>query len=427
MSPSPTGFPTEESQPRRYWRLVVGMAAVYSLLFIMAQMHRMGGAVVAPSIAAELSLSASDLGLIIGAMFLASAAMQPVSGILLDRFGTVRAVVMLLPLAVFGMLLFAWGESVLSLTIGRALIGAGFACTVSGLYIFLLSWVKRENFTMATTLVLAVPGTIAVLLASTPLALLLEELGRGYLFTALAAASIVVVGAVSLMVKEGPRSTRLNRAPQTLRQSIGGTLMIVQQKRFLWIAAYGLTALGPSYSIIGLLSGVYLQERFGLDTITLGNTLFALFIALNLGGAMYGPLDRFVGRRQLVVASGITTQIILILTLCAMPMLGYWGTAGLLVAFASFSQVQPLVIAQAQSLFAPELSGRVITTSNIFMVGGIFVFQAASGRAYDYFTQTLGLSPVDGYRLTFLVLAACQAIGLLFYLRAPAPNVDKNT
>ena len=71
----------------RTFALVVGMAAVYSLLFVMAQMHRMGGAVIAPALSLELSLSASDLGLIIGTMFLASAATQPISGILLDRFG----------------------------------------------------------------------------------------------------------------------------------------------------------------------------------------------------------------------------------------------------------------------------------------------------------------------------------------------------
>ena len=52
-------------------RLVIAMAAVYSLLFVMAQMHRMGGAVIAPALAAELALNASDLGLIIGVMFLA--------------------------------------------------------------------------------------------------------------------------------------------------------------------------------------------------------------------------------------------------------------------------------------------------------------------------------------------------------------------
>jgi len=66
----------------------------------------------------------------------------------------------------------------------------------------------------------------------------------------------------------------------------------------------------------------------------------------------------------------------------------------------------------------------VITTTNIFMVGGIFVFQGAAGLAYDVFTQTFGADPIEGYRLTFLALGLCQIIGVLFYLQAPAPMVE---
>ncbi len=411
-------------EPSGYLRLVVVMAAVYSLLFVMAQMHRMGGAVIAPYLSEELRLSASDLGLVIGAMFFASAAAQPLSGVLLDRFGSVRAVTLLMPVAVGGMLLFAWTDSVASLTVGRILIGAGFSCVVSGLYVFLLGWVRRENFTVAATLILAVPGTAAVLLSSTPLAVSLDEFGRGPVFTGLAVATVLVVTLVAFTVREGPRSNRHTREPETLRQSFAGTLTILRQRRFLWIAAYGLTSLGPAYSVIGLLSGVYLRERFALDTAALGNAVFALLIALNLGGAIYGPIDRLLGRRKLVIVSGVSIQVTLMCVLAAVGGLNFWMTLGLLVAFAAVSQIQPLVLAHAQSLFGPEFSGRVITTTNIFMVGGIFVFQGAAGLAYDVFTQTFGADPIEGYRLTFLALGLCQIIGVLFYLQAPAPMVE---
>jgi hypothetical protein len=62
---------------RTFW-LVVGMAGVYSLLFMQAQMHRMG---IAPHLGQELALGTSELGLIICVMFMASAAAQPVSGV----------------------------------------------------------------------------------------------------------------------------------------------------------------------------------------------------------------------------------------------------------------------------------------------------------------------------------------------------------
>lgn len=401
------------------------MAAVYSLLFVMAQMHRMGGAVIAPALSAELSLSASDLGLIIGAMFLASAATQPVSGILLDRAGPVRAVAYLAPIGIAGMLIFAWAEDVWLLTLARAMIGSGFACVVSGIYVFLLGWVSRENFTTAAATIQAIPGTAAVLIASTPLAILLDDAGRGPVFVGLAVMTAATIGLVALTVKEGPRSTRKSRAPETVTQSFRGILMIVSQRRFLWLAAFSVTAIGPAISVIGLLSGVYLRERFGLDAKALGTTILVLLIALNLGGVIYGPLDRWTGRRKLVVAGGILTQISLLTLLAVLGDAGFLTSIILLTAFASVSQLHALVVAHAQSLFGPELSGRVITTTNIFLVGGIFVFQAASGAAYDIYTHVLGATPADGYRLTFITLAACQLLGLLFYSQTTVPGPEK--
>lgn len=420
MSPPATGKP----EPTGHLRLVIAMAAVYSLLFVMAQMHRMGGAVIAPALSLELGLSASDLGLIIGVMFFASASTQPVSGILLDRVGPVRAVAYLAPIGITGMLIFAWADEVWLLTLARAMIGSGFACVVSGIYVFLLGWVSREHFTTAAATIQAIPGTFAVLIATTPLAILLDDVGRGPVFVGLAVLTAVTIGLVALAVKEGPRSTRKTRAPETVAQSLRGILMIVSQRRFLWLAAFSVTAIGPAISVIGLLSGVYLRERFGLEPKALGTTVLVLLIALNLGGVIYGPLDRWTGRRKLVVAGGILTQISLLTLLAALGDVGFWITMGLLVAFAAVSQLHALVVAHAQSLFGPELAGRVITTTNIFMIGGIFLFQTASGIAYDLYTQGFGVSAADGYRLTFVSLAACQVIGLAFYAQTTVPKPE---
>lgn len=397
------------------------MAAVYSLLFVMAQMHRMGGAVIAPALAAELALNASDLGVIIGVMFLASACTQPVSGILLDRVGPVLAVAYLAPIGIIGMLIFAWAEDVWLLTLARAMIGSGFACVVSGIYVFLLGWVPRENFTTAAAMIQAIPGTIAVLIATTPLAVLLHDVGRGPVFVGLAVLTVVTIGLVSVTVKEGPRSTRKTREPETLRKSISGIVMIVSQRRFLWLAFFSVTAIGPAISVIGLLSGVYMRERFDLGPQELGTTVLVLLIALNLGGVIYGPLDRWTGRRKALVTGGILVQISLLTALAALGDVSYWTTLILLTAFASVSQLHALVIAHAQSLFSPNLAGRVITTTNIFMIGGIFLFQAMSGIIFDVYTQGFGVIAADGYRLTFVTLAGCQVLGLLLYSQAKVP------
>jgi tRNA A37 threonylcarbamoyltransferase TsaD len=56
---------------------------------------------------------------------------------------------------------------------------------------------------------------------------------------------------------------------------------------------------------------VYLRERFQLDATQLGNAVLALLIALNLGGVIYGPLDRWTGRRKMVIAGGVAANRLL--------------------------------------------------------------------------------------------------------------------
>ncbi len=412
---------TVQSKGNNPLRLIVFMSAIYSLLFVMAQMHRMGGAVIAPSLMSELSINASDLGLIIGVMFLASACTQPISGILLDRVGPVKAVVYLAPLSISGILIFAWVEDVWLLVLARAMIGSGFACVVSGIYVFLLGWIPRKNFTTAAALIQAIPGTIAVLLATTPLAVLLHDFGRKPIFIGLALITSLVIVLVKLTVKEGPRSALREKEPETLAQSFGGIIMILGQRRFLLLAAFSITAIGPAIAVIGLLSGVYMRDRFDLNPQQVGTTVLALLIALNLGGVIYGPLDRWTGRRKVVVSCGVIAQVSLLLCLAALGNVSYWTTLILLTAFAGVSQLHALIIAQAQNLFPPNLSGRVITTINIFIVGGIFLFQTASGFAFDLFTSLLEANIADGYRLTFCFLAFCQVLGLLVYFQTENP------
>ncbi len=213
----------------------------------------------------------------------------------------------------------------------------------------------KKNFTTAAALIQAIPGTIAVLLATAPLAVLLHDFGREPIFIGLALITSLVIVLVKLTVKEGPRSALREKEPETLAQSFGGIIMILGQRRFLLLAAFSITAIGPAIAVIGLLSGVYMRDRFDLNPQQVGTTVLALLIALNLGGVIYGPLDRWTGRRKVVVSSGVIAQVSLLLCLAALGNASYWTTLILLTAFAGVSQLHALIIAQGQNLF-PQIS-----------------------------------------------------------------------
>ena len=102
-------------------KLFLPFAGAYFLSYL----YRTANAVIGPVLSAELALGAAGLGLLTSAYFLSFAAAQLPLGILLDRFGARRVESGLLLIAAVGAAVFALGQGIAELAIGRALIGLG--------------------------------------------------------------------------------------------------------------------------------------------------------------------------------------------------------------------------------------------------------------------------------------------------------------
>src|SRR5450631_1690092 len=122
MRMSPTETPARASAPA-FLRLYLCFAAAYLLSYV----YRNINAVISPELTSSLGISASSLGFLTSAYFVAFAAMQIPAGMLLDRYGPRRVEPVLLVVAGCGALAFAASDSVGGLTFARALIGAGVA------------------------------------------------------------------------------------------------------------------------------------------------------------------------------------------------------------------------------------------------------------------------------------------------------------
>src|SRR2546426_3664053 len=90
--------------------------------YLLSYLFRTVNAVISPELTATLSVSASSLGLLTSAYFIAFAAMQVPAGMLLDRYGPRRIEPVLLAIAAIGALVFAAADGLAGLTLARALI-----------------------------------------------------------------------------------------------------------------------------------------------------------------------------------------------------------------------------------------------------------------------------------------------------------------
>ena len=129
------------AMPSRWVRIFLPFALGYYLSYLLRTVN----AVISPALTAELNLSAANLGLLTSTYFLAFGLAQIPVGIALDRFGPRRVEALLLLITAIGAAMFALGDSLQTLSVGRAFIGLGVsACLMAALKGFAL-WYPRER------------------------------------------------------------------------------------------------------------------------------------------------------------------------------------------------------------------------------------------------------------------------------------------
>lgn len=97
---------------------VVRVMLIAGGLLVAAQMHRMGGGVIAADLDARFGFSGAEVGLIMGAMFFASALGQIPTGLAFDRFGPRLTVAISTLVGLAGTVVLAQSKSLPGLFLG---------------------------------------------------------------------------------------------------------------------------------------------------------------------------------------------------------------------------------------------------------------------------------------------------------------------
>ena len=196
---------------------------VAGALLVIAQLHRASGGVVALELDRSFGLGAGQIGLVIGAMLLASAAAQLPAGLAFDRFGARRTVTAMVTLALLGTLLFARATSFIGLAAGRFLIGAGFAGVVASIMLLAMRWAPPERFATVAATVLALGSLVGGLLATTPLALALHRFGWTPTYLAIDLLCALALLVACALLRDSPAAATVRGAGrESLAESLRG-------------------------------------------------------------------------------------------------------------------------------------------------------------------------------------------------------------
>ncbi|MDH3318888.1 MAG: MFS transporter, partial [Betaproteobacteria bacterium] len=301
--------------------------------------------------------------------------------------------------------------------VGRALIGLGVSgCLMGAIKAFTL-WFPLSRLATLNGLYLAVGG-LGGLSATAPAEAFLGPFGWRALFYLLATASVGVAALIFLLVPEKP----LPGHGQTLRAQIAGFGRIFSSIPF-WRIALPLVVCHAVYQALqGLWLAPWLYDIAGYQRPAVATALLTAAIAYTVGSVFFGvSSDRLA---QAGVSRMTTYKLGLVTSLAMFALLAAGVTTGLpaILAVYAFTAISvSLAYALMTPIFPPEMTGRVITASNVMMFGTSFAFQWGIGAVLRLFPEAGGRYPAESYAVAFWWLAALQAAAVLWLLPMREP------
>jgi len=375
--------------------------------FFLSYIYRTANAVIAPLIGQELGLGDGALGFLTSAYFLIFGLAQLPVGILLDRYGPRRVESALLVVAAIGALMYGTAHDLLTLTLGRAVIGLGVsACLMGPLKAFAMSCPKHHLASRTSWIMAA--GGLGAIAAAVPLEYLLGSCGWREVCIGGAVVTLFVAALVYFVVPESRPSDGVMHAKVSLNQQVREIRVIFQSPQFWRFAPICFLFAGGFQALQGLWAGRWIAVQGGGDKMAVAAQLTSMNIAVLAGMMCMGAFaTRLIARGIKLENLYFRTMLIACLALGFMvcwPLFGsvlLWPLLGLCfslnnVAYTQFSQS-----------FPPAFAGRANSAMNMLVLAGAFSLQWGLGALVDLF-RFCGADLVSAYQCSFGLLVVSQ-------------------
>ena len=405
---------------------MLGRWAIAVAVYLVAVFHRTSLGVAGLQAASRFGISPSQLSIFILLQLGIYAGMQIPTGILVDRYGPRRLLVVAACTMGVAQMLFAVAHSYPVALLARGLLGLGDALT----FVSVLRFAAGQFAPRRYPVVVAITGTlgsIGNLVATLPLTTLLHRAGWTPTFFSAGLLSLVSGAAVYLLLPRSPRKPRQSRSlprrpPEAalLLESLRG---VGRRVRTAWSlpgtrAGFWVHFTSMSTSLaFGVLWGVpFMVEgqrmsRNAASTVLLLSVLLAIVIG--------PPIGYVTGRFR-------ATRVPLAIGTCAAMVLGWyavlaafsdpmprWLLLALVLLTTTGGPISSIGFALARDYNGPAIVG---TATGVVNVAG-FLAAITACLSLGWTLDFLGSVSLHSYRVAFAVAVTVQTVGLVEMIR----------
>ncbi|MFN7857760.1 MAG: MFS transporter [Acidovorax sp.] len=408
-------------------RMAVVVFLAFAFAYFLSALVRSVTATLAPVLAQEFALQASDLGLLAGGYFLGFAATQLPLGTWLDRHGPRKVALAFLGVAVVGSLVFSVATGFSGLLAGRVLCGVGVSACLMAPLTGYRRWLTPTAQMRANSWML-MTGSLGMVASTLPVQWALPVVGWRPLFWVLALLIAVAMGVIALWVPAWGRAAA-SPAPPAQQPPEAATPAAAEGYSMVWRHAYfqrlaplGFFVYGGMVAIQTLWAGPWMQRVAGYTPLESATGLFWINVAMLFTFWAWGMVNPWLLRQgygpdRLMTLGLPLCLVVLLYIIMAGPAAGGGAWALFCVSCTFVSLSQPAVA----MAFEQALAGRALSAYNLVIFAGVFVVQWGIGLAVDAFAAA-GLATVQSFQAAMAVYLACNAGAYAWFLLKGRPH-----
>jgi len=398
---------------------------VLAFQYLLVYFHRVSPAVVASDLIKSFHISGASLGVLASAYFYSYGAMQIPVGILSDRWGAKKTIILFSLIAACGSVLFGLSKGFGLAIVSRILVGLGVSAIFIATMKILARWFRVREYARISGTLMSIGGA-GWFVATTPLAIASQAFGWRISFIAIGFISLIMVLITWRIIADTPEKKGLPEIVEPIHtelkqdhRGIRDMGLIFRQRHFWAIAIWFTFRGGALFGFFGLWAGPYLVDVYGFSRQATGNILSMVAFAMIFLSPILGHLSdkTFSSRKKILVGTSIIN------VLCWFVMaLNYdkLSLSGLYIIFffmgITISSVGTIAIIATKEYFPPEIAGTSMGTMNIFPFIGGLIFQPLLGYILDRSGKAGGVYLPSGYQIITWILFITSILALMSVL-----------
>ncbi|OMH99673.1 MFS transporter [Bradyrhizobium brasilense] len=406
--------PTSRFTDRAYlaWTAV---AIAYAIAFL----QRVSPQSVSLSFMHDFNTDAAGVAMLASSYFWGYTLMQIPAGLLVDRYGVKRVVLVSMIASSLGSAAFALAPNLLDVFVARLIVACGDALVFTALLKLVAQSFADERFGVMSG-ISQVSGYVGGVIATTPLAAAVSGFGWRACFLFIACIGLANLAFAKLALKPDPAS----HSNKTLKG-----VVIAARQSLAHVANWGCAMTFAShFAVVTTLSGVWgipmVAHFFHISPTAAGTPLLAFMIGNALGSIFLGhAADRAAAALDRALI-GICVLRMLLIAMLLPPIAQTFGLAYVTVAFTALGLVAggtvPLVLKCVKKLYTADLIGvgaSVNTTAAGIFAGisqpiiGFAMLAASNASGTDAVHNTAAIGD-GGYSALIVILLLMSLPGI---------------